>query len=827
MKIQRSDRDLRTQIETHSHVLAASLALCASAFAQTATRVPQPIAPFSDVKTVATPVVKTEATPVVKTEATANAAIKPAAAPRAPHHPAADRSHVIYGDESSGAVWARGATYKAGFSSDGATYIPFLGARAPANHPVVLTVDRASIGGSPLAFERSVPAQRTSDSVRFERGAFSEVYDLAPSSVEQKFVFETFPGQGDLELVIRAASDMTRSVDADGLALSNALGRVRYGRAEVVDSVGRRAPATTEWLCDEIRIEVASSFLAGASFPVTIDPLITTFTVDNSPYDDFAPDVAFDAGNGIWAIMYEETFSAADHDVIAVLADTDGLTVPFGLFYVDNTPEDWRHPRVADNALADQFLIAAQVAGGAGHTIRGRMLPAGAPFGGSLGPKFTIADEGQYDVLNPDVGGDPSGTSPSYFCVVWERVFDAGDHDIHARLVSANATLSPIINVDNSGLTLDTNPAISKSDGMPPYDSEMWTIVWERLIQPGDHDVLGSQMRWDGYMTTSTFPMLITSADETQPRVSSLLDGGLSPRPYLVVCSMAYPFADHDIVGALFQGANQLDSKNLSELDAFPTWSHEQIQPTVDTDGHQFVVAYSEQAAPGSDYDTFLTAFNSAGNVIGLTEPRVQLTNATHDDEPSIAAAHSGGASDDRFMALWCVHKAGGDDDIAGAIYQIPHGGPVSGLCFGTNATCPCMNGGSPTNGCANSQVAQGAHLDATGVARVSADTLVLQASQMPSPSTCLYFQGSGTNPHAVGDGWMCAGGGLIRLGVKANVNGASTFGGGGDPLVSVKGAVPAVGGTRYYQVWYRDNHPFCMAETYNFTNAVSVVWVP
>jgi hypothetical protein len=603
---------------------------------------------------------------------------------------------------------------------------------------------------------------------------------------------------------------------------------VGYGRAEVVDANGRRAPAATEWLGDDIRIDVAGSFLAAATFPVTIDPLISTFTVDNTNADDFAPDVAFDATNQVWAMVYEEAFSVIDHDVIAILTDVNGLTVPFGLFYVDNTTEDWRHPRVANNALAHQFLIVAAVTGASTHTIRGRHLPASSPFGGNLSAKFTIADEGAYDVINPDVGGDPSASSPSYDCVVWERVYDAGDHDIHACLVSPNAVVSPKIDVDNTGLTLDTNPAISKSDGTPPYDSEIWTIAWERLDQPGDHDILGAQLRWDGYMLTPPFPMLVTGSDETQPRVSSVLDGGPTPRPYLLVCSMEFAPGDHDIQGALFRGATQLDSKNLSELDAFPTWNREQVQPTVDTDGHQFVVAYAEQASPGgAGYDVYLTAFNGAGLVIGMTEPRVQLTNASHDDEPSIAAMHSGGANANGFMAGWCVKKLPNDADIAGAIYDIPQGGPTSGFCYGTNAACPCNNGGAATNGCANSQVAQGAHLGATGVARVSADTLVLQASQMPSPSTCLYFQGSGTNAHAVGDGWMCAGGGLVRLGVKANVNGASTFGGGLDPLVSVKGAVPADGGTRYYQVWYRDNHAFCMAETFNFTNAVSVVWVP
>ena len=59
----------------------------------------------------------------------------------------------------------------------------------------------------------------------------------------------------------------------------------------------------------------------------------------------------------------------------------------------------------------------------------------------------------------------------------------------------------------------------------------------------------------------------------------------------------------------------------------------------------------------------------------------------------------------------------------------------------------------------------------------------------------------------AFGDGLLCASGPTIRLAARIASDGSASFGFGvaGDPLVSVRGAVPAPGETRYYQVWYRD----------------------
>ena len=78
------------------------------------------------------------------------------------------------------------------------------------------------------------------------------------------------------------------------------------------------------------------------------------------------------------------------------------------------------------------------------------------------------------------------------------------------------------------------------------------------------------------------------------------------------------------------------------------------------------------------------------------------------------------------------------------------------------------------------------------------------------------------------GDGILCVGGALVRLGVKFNsLAGSSTMPSGLDPVLSVMGGVPAGGGFRFYAAWYRDSAVFCTAATFNVTNGVGVLWTP
>jgi hypothetical protein len=51
----------------------------------------------------------------------------------------------------------------------------------------------------------------------------------------------------------------------------------------------------------------------------------------------------------------------------------------------------------------------------------------------------------------------------------------------------------------------------------------------------------------------------------------------------------------------------------------------------------------------------------------------------------------------------------------------------------------------------------------------------------------------------------------------------------GGDEPVHVQGGLTAndVGKTRVYQIQYRDTVSFCTSATFNYTNAVRVLWMP
>ncbi len=153
---------------------------------------------------------------------------------------------------------------------------------------------------------------------------------------------------------------------------------------------------------------------------------------------------------------------------------------------------------------------------------------------------------------------------------------------------------------------------------------------------------------------------------------------------------------------------------------------------------------------------------------------------------------------------------------------------PSTPYCFGNGlgAPCPCGNVGAAGNGCPNSVNPSGANLLATGVASVTSDTVRLQGSGMPS-SSCLYFQGTTQVAVSFGDGLRCASGVVIRLGTKTNTSGASRYPVAGDLAVSLRGLVPAAGGTRTYQAWYRNAAAFCTASTYNLTNGVAVPWQP
>lgn len=158
---------------------------------------------------------------------------------------------------------------------------------------------------------------------------------------------------------------------------------------------------------------------------------------------------------------------------------------------------------------------------------------------------------------------------------------------------------------------------------------------------------------------------------------------------------------------------------------------------------------------------------------------------------------------------------------------------PSTPYCFATLSVpaCPCGNDGADASpaGCLNS-LGIGGVLSATGNASLSSDTVVLQASGMTN-GLCVFFQGTDrsytdTDVPLLGDGLLCVGGSIARLGTRAPAGGAAQYPGPGNPTLSVRGDV-LVPGTRVYQVWYRNAASYCTSATFNTTSAAEIVWAP
>jgi hypothetical protein len=143
------------------------------------------------------------------------------------------------------------------------------------------------------------------------------------------------------------------------------------------------------------------------------------------------------------------------------------------------------------------------------------------------------------------------------------------------------------------------------------------------------------------------------------------------------------------------------------------------------------------------------------------------------------------------------------------------------------NNECPCHWPRTPPSGGCRNSVGKSATLYSEGVPTVSADTLRINAVQLPPTTTALLSQGTASAQVVFGDGIRCVGGIRIRMGAHAAVGGTATWPAVGEDPLSVRGAIPAAGGTRYYYIFYRDIGNFCTTAAFNLTDAQQIVWAP
>lgn len=731
-----------------------------------------------------------------------------------------DVSKVFFDEAGDGRIWARGRAYKASFDREGATYIPFLGSNAPRNFPVHVRLDSARIGAVELPTSVRTFDLR-GDEVHLDRVSMREVWKLTPADAEQSFVLSERPAAaGSLVLRLALETELTPHATSTGIELVGEFGGVSISRVVAVDAAGIRTELESQLVDGALLFDVPAELLAAARYPLVLDPVYSTNAADLSTTVTSLPDIANGDAGGKFATAYQYAFSATDSDVWTMDVFY-GAPVAGSGTWVDATTSSWLFPRIAFNALHNTYLTVCAVRATPSSPgeiwCRARTGGSTSQFAPTL-----IQNSLSGSCFYPDVGGDPLLVGPTYFLVAWTRNFSATDWDVHARLVAFDGTpqgTSPIFLANSTAF--DWFPRVSKTDGRGPSATQEWNVVWMR-----NGDVFGSQIHWDGFVTTPAFPIDQSSFDDTYPSASSPLDGASGARPWMVTYRRQFA-TEGDVYAKVLTGSTVQAELNVSVYEN--VFLEDQVDPDVDSNGQRFVVAYGESYQGSAvDHDAYAATLHFADGAIGVDEAhQVFDPNSLDTRFPQISCSMTASNQGFPYYGLAWSGGAGSVEHAHVGAYYEP--APYETFCYGTGpgANCPCGNSGGSGKGCANS-VTNGSNLFLQGNAFVSQDTFQISAFNLPPGTIGLFFQATApsSTPVQFGDGLLCATGTIMRLAVKAAPAGVVNYPESGDARISIQGGLSAGGGFRMYQFWYRDAAGSCSASTFNLSSAARVLWL-
>ncbi|MCA8964916.1 MAG: hypothetical protein H6838_15855 [Planctomycetes bacterium] len=243
---------------------------------------------------------------------------------RIPIHTAMADAGAAYG------IWGAGADYKVGLH-EGMTFVPYLGADYPQTQPWRWRTVSVRIGETELVTH--APELRHTDfRAEYDLGHVVEAYDVGRDGLEQTFVIARRPtSAGDLVVTgaVQTALNATGVENAHRAATYlDAAGRaiLTYGAATAVDAAGRRAAMRTTITGTSVSLRLDGAWLAGASFPVTVDPLLSPVLVNAVGAAVTAVDLVHETntpGGRLW-LAFSRAAAANDEDLYFWCADSDG-----------------------------------------------------------------------------------------------------------------------------------------------------------------------------------------------------------------------------------------------------------------------------------------------------------------------------------------------------------------------------------------------------------------------------------------------------------------------------------------------------------------------
>src|SRR3989337_136540 len=280
---------------------------------------------------------------------------------KAEHLPVLKEGYYIVEDSS----------YTAMFSPRGVIYTPVTSGGVTLD-PFSLRVSQIGTSSGEMFWnqEQVIKPQQEENTLVYKRTQdIDEVYDLLSKGVEQSWVFRRNPGfsaSSDLRIIMDVKTPLFgKATPQIGLEFVDGRGTpyVKYSKAVIIDAGGKVLEAGASWDAGTSRIvlNISGEWLATASYPVVVDPLIgTNIRVDPLTTADTYPVIAFDGTNYliVWQTGTPNATGTGTTAIRGVRVSNSG-TVLDGtpLSIGDTANRDDEFPSVAYDSVNSRYIV--------------------------------------------------------------------------------------------------------------------------------------------------------------------------------------------------------------------------------------------------------------------------------------------------------------------------------------------------------------------------------------------------------------------------------------------------------------------------------------
>ncbi len=557
-------------------------------------------------------------------------------------------------ETTAGTVVLTNPSHKVTFSSDGVLLKPAAG--GPAWHWRLSTIE---IGSAPL-LDNGADAEPVAESNRkiaYDRGQVSEHYLAKTHSIEQQFIIhEPLPHSGDnLVITGEVQSDGEFVQRSESWVWRNQGGQVTLGDVTVYDAGGEQLLASMSVGPTSTRIEVDGEALAGALYPVTIDPEIgaNDFLVSTLNFDPESGNhlqsrdshVAYNSTDNEYLAVWEEeveddgtAFNDKENEIFVRLLAGDGTPqgTPVQVSSVAGSgARDGTNPSVAYNSTDNEYLVVWQE-DGAGldneFEIHGQRLDAD---GNEIGTdNFRISNQGPDGNTGFD-GYDPAvayNATANQYLVVWSGDVAAGEDEIHGEILNADGTITVAdfqISSAGSGSTRDAfSPAVAWNS-----TDNQYLVAWHEDADNSDNefevhgqllDASGTEIGTDDFRISNAGDDGDAQLDGRTPKVVH----NSANNEYFVVWEHDISAGEDEIFGEILNasGAVVKSDFRISVTGPEENEVHDALNPDVayDSDLNQYLVVWRSDHDEGGqtvdEFEVYVTVLNANGDVFSPQE---------------------------------------------------------------------------------------------------------------------------------------------------------------------------------------------------------------